>query len=276
VSDRDIVVIGASAGGVKPMRELVAGLSPELPAALFGVIHGSRHDGNLPSAIRDDAALPVRFARAGDGIEHGALLLAPPDRHLILGETAIRISRGPPENLWRPSIDVLFRSAAIEHGARTIGVVLSGALDDGTAGIAAICACGGMALVQDPAEASFPEMPESVLRNVDGIRVARSASLAPTLLAMLREPIRDRISIPPALRFAARVAEEPLESRRDIESSLWSAIRLFQQRSNLDRASAQKESMRGHLHGADLYAMRAAEAESHASVLYDLLRKLPD
>jgi two-component system chemotaxis response regulator CheB len=326
VNGPSIVVIGASAGGLEPIRELVSGVG-DTRAALFAVLHGPDRDrSQLPRVVRDASSLPVRFAEDGDPIEVGHLLLAPPDRHLILGESRVRLTRGPHENLWRPSIDVLFRSAAVEHGPRTIGVVLSGALDDGTAGIGAICACGGRGLVQDPTDAAFPDMPASVLRNFDGVRVARVADLPATLLSMLDEPIRAPVGkVPEALKMESRFAEDPVkreadysklgklsentcpecggplrqlpdeplrfrchtghaysglgleeQTRQEIESSLWSAIRLFEQRSNIDRALAQKESERGRLRGADQYAMRAAEAQSHASVLHDLLMRLPD
>lgn len=322
---RKIIVIGASAGGIAPLRSLLSQLSPQFPAALFGVVHGpAAARPHLPDVIASHTGVAVRYAQAGDLIRNGVLLLAPPDRHLLLKENEVRVTRGARENLWRPSIDVLFRSAAVAHDSRVIGVILSGALDDGTAGAAAICACGGAVLVQEPEEAEAPEMPASVLRTLDGVRIIKSAELPGALAAALGIPTVER-PIPENLRVEAHFAEDPMahlddypqlgnlsqntcpecggplrqapgdnlrfrchtrhafsahvlkeRARQDIESSLWAAVRLFQQRANIERGLAHKESEKGRLQAADGYAMRAAESESHASVLHDLLMKLPD
>lgn len=155
------------------MQQIVAGLGADLPAAVLIVSHVSRSDRlELPAAIRGKTPLPVRFALERERLQHGIVLVAPPDRHLIVKPNEVWLSRGPRESGWPPAVDVLFRSAAITYGPRVIGVVLSGALDDGTAGLAAIRACGGIAMVQDPAEAQFRDMPESVLRNVEVTRCA--------------------------------------------------------------------------------------------------------
>jgi CheB methylesterase len=269
---RNIVVIGASSGGLTPLQILLSRLRPGFPAALFVVLHGPTSDRpHLPATIGATTALPVRYARDHDPILEGTVLLAPSDRHLLVKETEVRLTREARENMWRPSIDVLFRSAAVAQDSHVIGVILSGALDDGTAGAAAVCACGGTVFVQEPEEAAFPEMPLSVLRNLDGIRVINAAQLPDALAEAITQPGIER-AVPDMTRTESRFAEGP---QRDVETSLWSAIRLFQQRANIDRGLAQTESEHGRLHGADRYAMRAAEAEGHASVLHELLMKLP-
>jgi two-component system chemotaxis response regulator CheB len=280
---RNIIVVGASTGGLAPLQMLLSRLTPAFPAALFVVMHGpAAARPQLPATVAALSALPARYAEDHDPIMEGTVLLAPPGRHLLVKEDEVLLTRGAPENTWRPSIDVLFRSAAVAHDSRVIGVILSGALDDGTAGCAAICTCGGTVLVQDPDEAEAPEMPASIVRKLDGIEIVSAAGLPDALEQAISRPGTVR-AVPAVLRaeaafagraFTAADLEEP--TRRDIESSLWSAVRLFQQRANIDRGLAQKESEKGRLQGADRYATRAAEAEGHASVLHALLMQLPE
>jgi two-component system, chemotaxis family, protein-glutamate methylesterase/glutaminase len=162
--NRKIIVIGASAGGITALRDVVRGLSPELPAAVFVVCHTSPNgSGELASVIGTATSIPVAFAKDGDAIQPGTVRVAAPDHHLILDENRMHLNRGPKHNRARPSIDVLFRSAAEAHGSRVIGVVLSGLLDDGAAGLLAIKRRGGTAIVQDPGDARFPDMPRNAL-----------------------------------------------------------------------------------------------------------------
>lgn len=163
----DIIAMGASAGGVEALPRLIGSLPPDLPAAVFIVLHISpQGPGYLPEIIRQSACLPVAHGVNGETIRPGRVYVAPPDRHLQVDATRVRLSRGPRENFHRPSIDALFRSAAESYGPRVTGVVLTGNLDDGTAGLHAVKSCGGTAIVQDPKDALVPAMPESALRNV--------------------------------------------------------------------------------------------------------------
>lgn len=167
-SHPDIVVIGASAGGVSALQRIVTALPHDLPAAVFVVLHISADSkALLAPLLARNSALPVETAVDGAPIRRGRVLIAPPDRHLTLDENQVRVTLGPPQNRHRPSIDVLFRSAAVHHGARVIGVVLTGFLNDGTSGLEAIKDFGGVSVVQDPATADVPSMPESALRHVD-------------------------------------------------------------------------------------------------------------
>lgn len=164
---RDIVVIGASAGGIEALTTIVAHLPHDLPAALFVVVHiPSESSSSLAQILSRAGPLPAQTAQDKTPIEHGHIYVAPPDRHLLLTADEVRVVSGPRENRHRPAIDPLFRSAALSFGHRVVGIVLSGALNDGTAGLLAIKRAGGTAMVQDPAAAAFPSMPKSALTYV--------------------------------------------------------------------------------------------------------------
>lgn len=156
MSGHDIVVIGTSAGGLEGLRHLTSQLPADFPAAVFIVQHMSPHArSNLATLIGRVSALKASTAKAGDKIVHGHIYIAPSDRHMVLDDGRIELVYGPQENRHRPAIDALFRSAAAHHGPRVIGIVLSGSLGDGTAGLLAIKRCGGIAIVQDPEEALY-------------------------------------------------------------------------------------------------------------------------
>ncbi len=161
---RDIVAIGTSAGGIAALKELVGALPADYPGALFVVMHiGPEAHSELPSILARAGALPAVHATDGMPIRHGRIHVAPPDHHLLLEREQVRVVHGPRENRHRPAIDPLFRSAAWAYGPRAVGVVLSGYLDDGTAGLWAIKSCGGTTVVQEPNEAHHPEMPMNAL-----------------------------------------------------------------------------------------------------------------
>ncbi len=163
----DIIVVGASAGGVEALVEVARALPADLPAAVFVVLHIPPSGPSMLATILGRAgALPATTARDGELFHTGHIYVAPPDHHLLIVGRYLRLGRGPKENRSRPAVDPLFRSAAISHGPRVIGVVLSGNLDDGTVGLAAIKARGGLAVVQEPHEALYPGMPLSAVENV--------------------------------------------------------------------------------------------------------------
>src|SRR5262249_37035052 len=165
---RDIIVIGASAGGVEPLRAIVRDLNPELPASIFVVLRLSNdRPSSLAEILNRAGPLPVMAATDGARIEQGKIYVAIPDHHLLIDDGHVRVTHGPSENRHRPSVDVLFRSAAKSYGARVTGVVLSGSLDDGTAGLVAIKIRGGMAIVQGPAEAFRADMPRNAARYIE-------------------------------------------------------------------------------------------------------------
>lgn len=185
MAHRNIIVIGCSVGGVEALQKLVAGLPETFPAALFVVLHlAPQSTSVLPQILSRIGTLPADHPRDNDPIRPGHIYIAPPDYHLMIEDERVRVTHGPKENRHRPAVDPLFRSAARWHGQRVIGVVLTGSLDDGTAGLLAIKRRGGIAIVQDPQEALAPGMPESALQVVAVDHVATLEQI-PALLNKL-------------------------------------------------------------------------------------------
>jgi two-component system chemotaxis response regulator CheB len=208
-ASRDIVVIGASTGGIDALRVLVGDLPVDLPAAIFVVLHVGATS-RLASILDRASAVPVVEAENGAAIERGRVHVAAPGRHLLLHDNHMLLRRGPRENHARPAIDPLFRSAAASFGGRVIGVVLSGALSDGTAGLRAIKRCRGLAVVQDPADADMAEMPQSALAHVDVDHVLPVAGMGGLLGKLVREPAASTPEIPLDIRLEAAIAAQEL------------------------------------------------------------------
>ena len=167
MSGHDIIVVGTSAGGVEALQVLVRELPSNIPAAIFVVVHIPAEPRSLlPKILSRAGSLPASHPVDGVEIERGHIYIAPPDQHLLLEKGIVRVVRGPKENRHRPAIDPLFRSAALAYGPRVVGVVLTGGLDDGTAGLLAIKRQGGIAVVQDPLDALYPSMPQSAMEHV--------------------------------------------------------------------------------------------------------------
>ncbi len=165
--------MGASAGGVEALQELVAWLPRKLAAALLVVMHMPPYRNSfLPQILSRIGQLPASHPESGERIEHGRIYVAPPDLHLMVDDNRVRLWRGPKENRFRPAIDTLFRSAAREWKERVIGVILTGRLDDGSLGLWWVKHCGGIAIVQHPEEAAFNEMPRNALSQVQPDYVA--------------------------------------------------------------------------------------------------------
>jgi two-component system chemotaxis response regulator CheB len=205
-----LIVMGASVGGVNALSTIFAALPANLPAAILVVTHVGARKSLLPEILGKTSALPVRFAEEREPVRAGRILLAPPDRHMLIanlaGQATVELTRGPKENHTRPAIDPLFRSAAAAFGPRVVGVILSGYLDDGTAGLQAIKACGGKALVQEPQEAAAPSMPQSALDNVAVDWRLPVAEIGPALLALAHgtlAPATRAQPLPPAPAWIA-------------------------------------------------------------------------
>ncbi|HTD36710.1 MAG TPA: chemotaxis protein CheB [Candidatus Limnocylindrales bacterium] len=282
MSARNVVVIGASAGGLEGLMRIVRDLTPGLPSAFFVAMHvsPSAHS-RLPEILGRIARYPTSAVTpAGDQIAEGRIYVATPDRHIVIEDGRVFASAGPRENHHRPSIDALFRSAALAYGSRTVGVILSGTLDDGTAGLRWIKRADGIALVQDPAEALFRGMPASAIANVNVDRVLRAEEIAAGIAdAVTRgggEVVSDNGSVDdqgaprseegahPAsdfvcpdcggtlfrmgddevMRFRCRVghAYSPeglhAEQSRNLEESLWTAVRSLEEHADLSRRLA--------------------------------------
>lgn len=193
----DILLIGASAGGVQALSTVVGGLPRDLPAAVFVVLHIAPYGRSaMPSILSRAGVLPATHAEDGEPIEPGRVYVAPADHHLMLEPGRVRLSRAPTENGQRPSVDVLFRSAAQAYGPRCIGVVLTGNLDDGTIGLAVVKKYGGLAVAEDPEDADYPSMPRSAIQNVAVDHVSPLAGLAPLLVELVREPVAEASPLP--------------------------------------------------------------------------------
>jgi two-component system chemotaxis response regulator CheB len=320
----DIVVIGASAGGVDAITMLIKGLPADLAASLFVVCHLLPDSNNhLVDALNTAGPLLAKSAEDGEDIRSGIVYVAPPDRHLLVKRDCVRVTRGPRENRWRPAIDPLFRSAAVAYGARVIGVVLTGMLDDGTAGLLAIKRCGGIALVQDPEEAAFPEMPQTALANVPVDETLPLKELAARIARLTREAAGESVQPPHDIVVEARIAEtgfsdettsgeignlsglscpecggplweggagdmpryrcrvghaygvHSLLSAQDeaVESSIWAAVRLFDQRANVLAQMAVKDRQAQRPRMVSHHEKLAGEARQHADALRALLVK---
>ena len=208
-ANHDIVVIGASAGGMPPLEELLRGLPADLPAALFVVVHRSADADdevmvwNLQRTTNLRCIVPVH----GEAIRRGTVYVAPVDKHILLKEDRILVTRGPRENYYRPSIDTVFRSAAVAFGSRVIGIILSGMLQDGTAGMEAIKRCGGICLVQKPEDAQFPSMPRSVLTNLDVDYSVAISEMSIVLKDLVQRPADASREKPYDLLLEAGIAE---------------------------------------------------------------------
>ena len=188
---RDIVVIGASAGGVEALEKVVAGLPSDFPATVCVVVHiQASIPSRLPEILRRVGSLPAVHPTDGIPMRKGHIYVAPPDQHLLINDGHLQLSTGPKENRSRPAINPLFRSAAIAYGPRVIGIVLSGALDDGTAGLWEIKQRGGTTLVQDPGEARHPDMPRNALEHVPIDYVVPVRGIAPLLAELVGQAIK--------------------------------------------------------------------------------------
>lgn len=201
--------------------KLVADLPRDLPAAVFIVLHiPSDAPSLLPQILSRDSSLEVAHAVNGEGIRLGKVYVAPPDHHLLIEPGYIKLVHGPKENLHRPSIDALFRSAARAAGPRVIGVVLTGSRDDGTAGMRWIKQRGGIAVVQDPSEAPFPSMPLSVLQDVKVDYSVSLSEMGPLLTRLSHEPAEDerRYPVSDQIEIESRIAQQEMESSELIAS----------------------------------------------------------
>jgi two-component system, chemotaxis family, protein-glutamate methylesterase/glutaminase len=219
VPRRDIIVIGASAGGIEALKELTAALPAELAASMFVTVHVSPSGpGVLPRILSRSGPLPAIHPVDLQPIEAARVYVAPPDHHLLVKDGYVRVVRGPKENAHRPAVDPLFRSAAVAYGPRVIGVVLTGALDDGTAGLAAVKSRGGLAVVQDPFDALHPSMPQSAIRSVQVDHRVRLAELGPLLvtLASQEAPAEEAYPLDPDLASEAAVAEMEVTTDTDM------------------------------------------------------------
>jgi two-component system, chemotaxis family, protein-glutamate methylesterase/glutaminase len=302
---RDLVVIGSSAGGVDTLKRVVSGLPHNLEASVCIVLHiAPTSPSALARILARSGPLSCRQATDGERLEPGQILVAPPDRHLVIEDNHVRLTVGPRENGHRPAVDTLFRSAAMEADGRVVGVVLSGNQDDGTAGLAAIKARGGATIVQDPQDALYPGMPASAVANVAVDAVVPSTEIAAVIAAMVTTidpPFADEpdASSQPDDRFTSicpdcggvlteeREAGVPVWRCRvghryspvhlvqaqasNIESALWAAIRALRDRAALLERLAMQTESHGNAVSARNFRAKAKAAEGQADLIRTVL-----
>jgi two-component system, chemotaxis family, protein-glutamate methylesterase/glutaminase len=292
---RDLVAVGASAGGLDALMKLAALLPRGLSTSILVVVHGSANGpGHLACILDRAGALSARMAVDGERIAHERIYVAPPDRHLVVDDSRIRVTSGPRENGFRPAIDPLFRTAADAYGARVVAVLLSGGLDDGVEGAAAVRTRGGLTVAQDLREACVPALPEAAIRAGCIDRVLTVAGIASLIRRVATKPAAVDLRAPapsrtddialrgsdlhdghPVERFRCHLghaftAEGLLEKQGgQVERALWVATRALEERAELARRMGARASEMGLAGVATGYGKRASEAEREA----DLLRR---
>jgi two-component system, chemotaxis family, protein-glutamate methylesterase/glutaminase len=205
--ERRVIAIGGSAGAIKAVKALCEGLQPDIPAAICIVIHvGSRGSNLIADALGDSCPIPIETAVDGQSLEHGRAYVAAADHHLVIVDDTIRLGHGPRENLARPAIDPLLRSAGVSYGSRAIGVVLTGMLDDGAAGLADLKRCGGVTVVQNPTEAAEREMPLAALAASDIDYRTSLAELGPLFNHLTSKPAASYPPPPEDVRLEVEIA----------------------------------------------------------------------
>jgi two-component system, chemotaxis family, protein-glutamate methylesterase/glutaminase len=218
-SEQKIVVIGASAGGVEALTQVVRHLPKNLAAPVFVVLHIPPDATSvLPDILARNGRLRAKAARDGERYENGTIYVAPPDFHLLVNDGTLRLRRGPRENRVRPSVDPLFRSAAIAAGPHAIGVILTGSLDDGTAGLIAIKQRGGTAIIQDPKDAVYPGMPQSALEHVDADVCVPLSRISEEIVNAVNRPVvrpRPRAVVTEDMEMEKKIAEMDSATMQD-------------------------------------------------------------
>ena len=276
-----IIVIGASMGGIDFFTKLVSQFTPDQPLAVFLVQHVfSEHKSLLPRILAQHTNLTVKQAEDGEEIRPGHLYVTPVDRHLMIYPGYIKTTEGPFENGSRPSINTLFRSAAVAYQHQVIGILLTGLLTDGTKGLQAIKACGGITIAQDPQEAPFPEMPLNAIKHETVDYIAKVEEIGGLVRVLLNKVPYAHRSVPKELKKQVQIAEGRKESTSEqdqtrlneneqhqykisVEASLWSILQFMQEKTNLLENLAEAERSKGREKIAQRFARKAEESRVH-------------
>jgi two-component system, chemotaxis family, protein-glutamate methylesterase/glutaminase len=324
---RNIIVMGASAGGIPAIKQVIRQLPADIDAAIVIVIHVSPKSDSavIANSFQKSTVLTCKEAADMMPLERGCIYVAPADHHLMIKGYNLRTNRGPHENKYRPSVDVLFRSAAVEFGHKAIGVILTGMLEDGTSGMSAIKRSGGICIVQDPIDAEFPDMPQSVLNNVVVDYVGTLDELPDIIGGVMKKPLPPHKIVPNELQIEADITEKMMSDidklktiagRSDficpdcggglwaikndpvhryrchtghvytekllfelqeekIEESIWVAIRLLEEKSNLMMLMNSRRSTAGK-EPSFIYQARIEEINKHIDRLKNFLILLRD
>jgi two-component system, chemotaxis family, protein-glutamate methylesterase/glutaminase len=207
MANRDVLAIGTSAGGFEALRFLAGEFSRDFPASVVVAIHlSSQFRSALDAILTQAGPLPAKFAVDGDKLERGHIYIAPAERHLIVESEQLRLESGPRENNARPSLDPLFRSAALCCGPRTVGAVLTGTLGDGAAGLQALKQSGGITVVQDPSDAAFAEMPTTALIRSQPDHVVGLAGMPALFEKLVRQPAGQAVPVASNLEYEVNIA----------------------------------------------------------------------
>ncbi|KAA0593951.1 two-component system chemotaxis response regulator CheB [Azospirillum lipoferum] len=213
---RDIITIGASAGGLTALRRLFGAMPKDCAPTVFVVLHITPNARSvLPLLLDRIGWLPAFHPHDGEPIRPGHIHVAPPDHHLLVHRDRVLIRRGPRENRTRPAVDPLFRSAGVAFGSRVVGVVLSGTLDDGTSGLRAIRRCGGIGVAQDPDDAEWPGMPQSAIDRGEADHVLPLDRMPALLSRLAAEPAPPSPPVPFDIATEARIAEQEFTTVSD-------------------------------------------------------------
>jgi two-component system, chemotaxis family, protein-glutamate methylesterase/glutaminase len=208
MANRDVLIIGTSAGGVEALVFLAKRFQPDFPASILVTIHlPSDFRSSLDEILSGSGPLPATFATDRQALRKGRIYIAPAGKHLIVDSDQISLGVGPCENNARPAIDPMLRSAALYCGHRSIGVVLTGTLTDGASGLWILSQCGGMTVVQDPHDAAFPEMPLTALSRARPDHVVHLANMPPLLEALVRQPAGEPKTAPEAIKYEVEIAK---------------------------------------------------------------------
>ncbi|WP_210465883.1 chemotaxis protein CheB [Rufibacter roseolus] len=217
----DIIVIGTSAGGMNALCALLEQLPTDLPASVFIVQHLSRNSNAevLVNRLNKTSGLECFVAQNEQVIETGKVYFVPQDNHMLLQKGRILVTKGPRENLFRPAIDPLFRSAAAAYGPRVIGIVLTGMLQDGTVGMEMIKRSGGITMVQKPEDAEYPDMPQSVLNEIEVDYVVPVSAMGELLQELVFVPASSSAEVPEDITYEASIAERLMVDTGEIEDT---------------------------------------------------------
>jgi two-component system chemotaxis response regulator CheB len=271
-----VVVVGASAGGVEALTTLADGLPEDLEAAVCVVLHlPAGAESRLAEIISRAGTLSAVQAQGGEPLDPGRIYVAPPDRHLIVRDSHVAVECGPHENDVRPSIDVLFRSAALAYGRRTVAVVLSGTRDDGVAGASAVGACGGCVLVQDPEDALFATLPAYAVAHDNPDTVLPLSELTPAVVAAVHR-LSEEADVSEngggEMSLDTYTADAVADRKRDsVETALWTALHALQERAQLTQRLADRVGSAGAERSRKRFEASAAEARGQAETIRRLL-----
>lgn len=216
---KSVIVIGASAGGLQAISQVLQKINPNLDAAIVVVLHVGRNSigSILVQHLQKQTSYNCKIAEDGEPLLSKHVYIARPDFQTLLTPSVIRVIKGPHENRWRPSIDVLFRSAAASYNSKTTGIILTGMLDDGTSGMSAIKRCGGICIVQEPEEAEFSDMPTSVLNHVEVDYRVPISDIGYILDDMSTKPAHPDAQVPEDIRIEAELTEKMISDIEELK-----------------------------------------------------------